>query len=205
MNDFYKTIAPEILEEYAEKTGLGGEYPLDLRKFVDFFPKKNCRVLEVGCGTGRLGVHLITMSDYVGIDFHEIYLNYFREKLKRRGISFAEEQLKNISFLKYEGKSFDVVLFPWSVMGDFTKEGEQSEVLRKAKNLLLEKGVIILDNPAKGAEYNTALGYEPIIFYFDDWKDKFSGLGFSQAKQILYTTQTGRKREIAILYPYRET
>ena len=165
MKDFYKTIAPETLEEYAEKAGLGGEHPFDLKKFVNHFPKKACRLLEVGCGTGRLGVHLVTMSNYVGIDFYEIYLDYFKEKLKRKSVPFTEDQLQNISFLEYEGKDFDVLLFPWSVMGDFTKEGEQVEVLGKAKGLLSKKGVIILDNPAKGAEYNTAPGYKPIMFY----------------------------------------
>lgn len=201
MKNFYKTITPKILEEYAEKAGLGGKYPIDLKKLVDLFPKKDCRILEVGCGTGRLGTHLMTMSEYVGIDFHKMYLDYFEEKLKKRGLLFSENQLQNISFLKYAGESFDVILFPWSVMGDFTKEGEQIEVLEKAKILLSEEGVIILDNPAKGAEYNTAPGYEPVIFYFDDWKDKFPKLGFSEARQVLYTTSTGRKREVTILYP----
>jgi SAM-dependent methyltransferase len=204
MKDFYKTITPEILEECAEKVGLGGEYPVDLKKFADFFPKKYCKILEVGCGTGRLGVHLITMSDYVGIDFYETYLDYFKERLKKRGLPFRQDQLQNISFLKYNGKNFDAVIFPWTVMGDFTKEGEQIKVLGKAKKLLSEKGVIILDNPANGAEYNTAPGYEPVKFYFDDWKDKFSRLGFNQTKQILYTTPNGRNREVTILYPDRE-
>ena len=204
MKNFYKTIPPEILEEYAEKAGFGGEYPIDLKQFKAFFPKKKCKVLEVGCGTGRLGVHLITTSDYVGIDFYEIYLNYFKAKLKKRDISFTEEQLQNISFLKYKGKNFDVILFPWSVMGDFTKKREQVEALEKARNMLSEKGVIILDNPAKGAEHNTAPGYKPVMFYYGDWKDTFSRLGFGMAKQILYTTATNRKREITILYPERE-
>ena len=198
MQDFYKTMSPEKLEQYAEKAGLGVKYPSDLKEIKKLIPKKYCRILEVGCGTGRLGIHLIKYPDYVGIDSYKTYLEYFKKRLNRKNIPFAEEQLQNVSFFNYNGKDFDVVLFPWTVIGDFTKK-QQAKALVKAKNMLLDEGVIILDNPAKGEIYNNAHGYEPAKFYFDDWKSKFSDLGFAPAKQIFYTTATGRKREITFL------
>lgn len=199
MKDFYKTISPKVLEEYAEKAGLGGEYPIDLKYITDNLPKRQCRLLEVGCGTGRLGIHLIKSSNYIGIDSYETYLNYFKNRLKEKNIPFKEKQLQLVSFFDYSDKSFDVILFPWSVIGDFNSKEKQMEALRKAKSLLSEQGMIILDNPAKGSIYNTAPGYEPVMFYFDEWINMFPKLGFARFKQILYTTPTSREREIVIL------
>jgi ubiquinone/menaquinone biosynthesis C-methylase UbiE len=98
IQDFYKTISPEKLEEYANKVGLGGQHPVDLKEIINILQKNKVRrILEVGCGTGRLGMHLIASYNYIGIDFNESYLNYFKEKLKKGNIPFSEEQLLNIS------------------------------------------------------------------------------------------------------------
>ncbi len=199
MQDFYKTISPKELEKYAEKVGLGGEFPVDLKEIENVLQKNKVhRVLEVGCGIGRLGVHLITKYDYTGIDFNKPYLDSFREKLKKKNIPFLEGQLLNVSFFDYAGKDFDAVLFPWSVIDDFSKN-DQERTLIKSKNMLSSEGIIIIDHPQKGEILNSASGYEPTYFFFEDWKNDFPKLGFSHVEQALYTTAI-RRQEITILH-----
>jgi len=200
MKEFYETITPNELEKFAEKIGLGGENPVDLREIKSILDKNKAhRILEMGCGTGRLGANLITAYDYVGIDFNKIYLDYFKDKLKKEKISFLDEQLISISFFDYQGKNFDAVLFPWSVIVDFSKD-EQNMVLIKAKDMLSSKGIVIIDHPQKGQVLNSAPGYNPTVFYYEDRKEDFKKLGFARAEQVLYITTTDRKQEITVLY-----
>jgi len=195
--DFYKTIPPEQLETYAATAGIGGENPLDLQIMAKYLTGLN-RVLEVGCGTGRLGRLLVTKYDYVGIDVHQPYLDYFANWLKEASID-PEQHIFLQSFLSMGNMPFDAILFPWSVIGDFDST-EQTTALVKSREMLNKNGVVILDNPAKGSKYNTAAGYTPTLFYFDDWESKFANFGFSKYEKVEYDTPVGRRREMTILY-----
>ena len=197
--DVYKTISGNALEEYARKAGLDGTIPIDLQKFLELLPGGRPKLLEVGCGTGRLGIHLIERTRYTGIDFHAPYLSAFQRKLEEARISLEPKQLQEISFFDFQCDGFDVILFPWSVIGDFTRDGEQAAVLKKACTMLSRGGMVIADNFAKDSVRNSHAGYEPVAFYFDDWQDLFSGLGFSSARKVLYTSTTNRVREITVL------
>ena len=88
--------------------------------------------------------------------------------------------------------------FPWTVISDFDKK-DQENALRKASGLLKENGIVILDNPAKGTPYNIAEKYSPAKFYYDDWEDGFTEIGFTKSERLEYTTATGRRREIVVL------
>jgi SAM-dependent methyltransferase len=197
--EFYKTIPGNVLEEGARMAGLDGAVPADLQKFLELLPGGRPKLLEVGCGTGRLGIHLIERTRYTGIDFHEPYLSAFQRKLEEARISLEPKQLQEISFFDLQGDGFDVILFPWSVISDFTEDGEQTAVLKKACTLLAPGGMVIIDNFAKDSVRNGGAGYEPVPFYFDDWQDIFSELGFSSARKVLYTSTTNRVREITVL------
>jgi len=175
--DFYKTISGNVLEEYARRAVLGGTIPVDLQKFLKLLPGGRPKLLEVGCGTGRLGMHLIERTRYIGIDFHEPYLSAFRQKLEEARISLEPKQIQKISFFDFQDDGFDVVLFPWSVISDFTEDGEQTAVLKKACTMLAQGGMVIIDNFAKDSVRNSLAGYEPVSFYFDDWGSSVAEVG----------------------------
>jgi SAM-dependent methyltransferase len=195
--DFYQSISPEDLQKYAVAAGFGDSYPQDLEHWKKYLSRAKS-VLEVGCGAGRLGRVLIKDFDYTGIDPYETYLNTFRQELEKEGKSEAAQKLIKASFLDFQQKSFDAILFPWTIIEDFNKE-EQLQVLEHANEMLSDGGVVIIDNPAEGAPSNRAPGYEPTEFFYKDWKDAFSKLGYSHQEVLYYDTLTGRKREVIVL------
>jgi len=197
----YENISAEGLEGYAESAGIGGESPVDFEEFEKLL-RPSSRIIEVGCGYGRLGRHFIRAYDYTGIDNHLPFLEKFRAELNGVGVD-VKERLLHTSFEDFAKKSayrdkFDAVLFPWTVIGDFTRN-QQPEVLRKSGDLVKQGGVILLDNPTKDAVYNVIPHYTPEKFFYDDWKDYFRDLGFDNSRCVFYTTSTGRVREITIL------
>ena len=56
------------------------------KKAMEEHVNKDCRILEVGCGTGYYGMNFADKcKEYVGIDLFEHHINVFRGKIKERG------------------------------------------------------------------------------------------------------------------------
>lgn len=190
---FYETLPAEVLHEYAEKGGLGYEDPIDLKEFLRFI-KDEDSVLEIGCGTGRIGRHLIN-EKYVGLETNQDYSNLFIEKIDKK----YKDNIKNIDFLDFESdKLFNVILFPWSVFWDFSSE-EQKEAIKKSLELLNKDGKIIIDNPAKESVYNSVDGYEPNLTYYEDLVEFLDSLNLKKHYKENYKTKVGRLRELIVL------
>jgi SAM-dependent methyltransferase len=190
---FYKTLPAEVLHEYAEKSGLGYEDPIDLKEFLKFI-KSGDSVLEIGCGTGRIGKHPIN-EKYVGLETNQDYANFFVEKIEEK----YKDNIKNIDFLDFKSDQlFDVILLPWTVLWDFSSE-EQKEVIKKSLELLNKDGRVIIDNPAKESVYNSVDGYEPNLTYYEDLIDFLDTLNLKKFYKNNYETKVGRLRELIVL------
>jgi cyclopropane fatty-acyl-phospholipid synthase-like methyltransferase len=192
----YDNVPPGELEKFAEDAGLGGKVPADFSCFIKYI-KNNDKILEVGCGTGRLGKLFLKKYNYIGIDNHKPYLEYFKNNLKKIKQNNVDDILILSSFEDYSGTDFDVIIFSWTVIGDFSKK-EQLRMIKKAKKMLKGKGLILIDNPAKGTTYNEDKDYMPCKFYFDDWKSELSKI-FNNPIKLLYDTPVGRVRELVVL------
>ena len=68
-----------VLEHYQEATSKVGLWNSEKIVFTQTFDDKNCNLLELGCGTGRisfglwkLGYRIKNVSDGLEVNFHEI-------------------------------------------------------------------------------------------------------------------------------------
>ncbi len=70
--NFYNSLSVEVLEEFADNT-FGINPPSDLQEFLKYL-KPEHKILEVGCGTGRIGIPLILKGFvYTGIETKKIF------------------------------------------------------------------------------------------------------------------------------------
>ncbi len=201
--DLYKTISIDTLHQAAKNAGLDQLIDLEIFKKYLKKPTHQTRVLEVGCATGRIGKELIQCTDYTGIDFNENYLDYFRTKLTEAGIDFNPNQIKNISFFELKEHSFDLIIFPWAVIGDFENKEDQYSALKKSFEILSPKGAVLIDflteEDVIAGKGNHVDGYQPTYFYHDKWLPKFKEIGFNKIEKETYITSVGKKRDMSIL------
>jgi SAM-dependent methyltransferase len=195
-DQFYDRISKERFMEIAEQTGLVKEgKSLDaglLVKLVERARLGRRKVLEVGCGFGRVGKYFLNREgfDYVGVDVYVPYVEEFRRSVseRERGNILQGSFLDSMLLL---GR-FDAILFPWSTIAEFSREG-QIVALQKLHGLLEDEGQVLIDVPVDVA--NKFECYEPGPLNVCEVHD-FQALGLQHYRSHTYTTHTGRTRDI---------
>src|SRR3982751_646288 len=113
------------------------------------------RVLELGCGTGRLTLPLAQAGHEVtGLDFSPAMLARAREKLDalpgavRGRVTLLEGDARRIEL--GDAASFDLVLAPFRVLQHFPAIADQLDVLAGARRQLRPGGRLVVDvfNPS---------------------------------------------------------
>ncbi len=103
------------------------------------------RVLELGCGTGRILLDLIASSiDAIGVDRSLPMLMRLREDSARVGVRSPLIAQMDISALALTGK-FAVILAPYSLITYLTDSDVARRVLQQLHPLLDESGIVVLD------------------------------------------------------------
>jgi SAM-dependent methyltransferase len=97
------------------------------------------RVLELGCGAGRVTGHLCALAEHVhGVDLSPAMVAHCRRAFP--GASFSEGDLCDLS--AFTGGSFDAVLAPYNVL-DVLCDADRREVLDEIRRLLVSGGLLI--------------------------------------------------------------
>ena len=194
---FYNTLSLNVLESFAKKT-FGKNPSSDFEQIMEYINPK-MSVLEIGTGTGRIGIELIKKGfNYTGIEREARFLDIFKSKLQEIRFDSEKVDLIQMPFEDFpKDKKYDIILFSWSVLMDFSKE-EQGEILKKSYNLLLDDGVCIIDNPSENQKHNEVDEFTPTLFHYNDWTNSFDKLGFNHESKI-YKTKTNIERELIIL------
>jgi len=98
--------------------------------------KKECDILDVGCGDGKIGGELVNMGHHVdGVDVSEKGINSAREK----GINAQLSQIEEFE----TDKKYDLI-----IMTDILEHlFEPLEILKKTKNWLKDDGKIVMNFP----------------------------------------------------------
>lgn len=107
---------------------------------------KNKKILEIGCGSGRITKDLVKYAKSVtAIDPDEKSLKQAKENIKTNNITFIKGSGEDLSFLTLE--KFDVVLYSLSLHHIPYQEMKSSLV--QATQLLSNSGEIIVIEPDK--------------------------------------------------------
>jgi SAM-dependent methyltransferase len=111
------------------------------------------RILEVGCGTGRVTIELAKHGcDVAGIDLSEWMLEEFRKKLALHSDLLRRVTIRQADMVSFElGTCFDWIIFPYRVFQALTVDEKRGSCLRSVRRHMDQKSqvVITLFNPRK--------------------------------------------------------
>lgn len=116
-NRWVKTVpmATDKRKEAAVYYDLNPTAPEDVPFYKKLVPSPRARVLELGCGTGRVLISLIEACGYVhGIDSSEAMLARCRAKLKSARIPTSQAQVERADVARFDlGRAFDFIVVPF--------------------------------------------------------------------------------------------
>lgn len=105
------------------------------------------RLLELGCGAGRLTAHLArTASQLHAIDLSPQMIEHCRRSLP--GVEFSVMDLENLS--AFADASFDAVVAPFNVL-DVLGDAERGRVLEEIRRVLSASGLLVMSTHNLGA------------------------------------------------------
>jgi ubiquinone/menaquinone biosynthesis C-methylase UbiE len=115
----------------------------DVNELLSVIPEG--RILEIGCGTGRIFEDLanhLPNSSFVGLDIDDFYLNIARQKNLRNSVFIYSSAIESI----FPNQTFDVVLFRDSLHEIREQLGENGvrQTLQNASCYLKYGGMIII-------------------------------------------------------------
>lgn len=117
-------------------------------KIFQFVDLKGKRVLEVGCGNGRISLLLASKADQlIAIDPDKLKI----EEAKARGVG-VEFYVGSGENLDFPDNVFDVIIFTLSL-----HHQDSEQALKEAKRVLKEGGTILVIEPAVDGEVEKLL------------------------------------------------
>jgi len=115
-----------------------------------------CRILDVGCGYGRIAVPLALAGHRVsGLDLSETMVRAAQTAAEAAGVSIAFV-VGSMTEMPYADSSFDGVLCLWSAFHELLHETEQEQALREMWRVLAPGGLAIVE----GALYTPPTEHE---------------------------------------------
>ena len=166
MKQWYEELFENYAEQYEKEVfvkGTQGE--------VDFIEKeiehnKNCRVLDIGCGTGRHAIELAQRGyNVTGVDLSEAQLAKARSKVTSAGVDaqFIKADARKLSFRN----EFDLAVMICEGAFPLMETDEMNfAILKNAANALKEKGTFI---------FTTLNGLFPLFHSVKDFINKAAG------------------------------
>jgi len=111
--------------------------------FSRFGEGKICRLLEPGCGSGRLVAEMAAKGyELTGVDLSQPMLDYLDRRLRRRGLS-AELRCEDMTTMQFD-EAFDAAFCTFNTFRHLTDEQAALRHLRNVASLLRPGGLYIL-------------------------------------------------------------
>ena len=207
---FYNLITPVELQKFAKKGGLNSG--CDLHCLEPYWTKASS-ILEVGAGYGRV-IDCLTRRGYSGritaIERSQTLLQALQKKYHDNpNVALLELDTHNCDQI---AEKFDLILFLWSGLADFSAE-EQPKIVKGLSRLLTKGGKLIIDNflldrtPLNAVQLKkqtyafmlnnlTKYIYEPSV---DEINEYAENAGLSYRKILNCTSDAIRNRQLHVL------
>ena len=159
MSAFYTAVARYYDAENADKTD-------DLALYARLAQAHPGAILDVGCGTGRVMLHLARAGHAVhGIDNDSAMLARLESKLQhqpqlRDKLTYAQADARRRQF----SRQFSLILLSYNALMHFIEQEDQLALLRNLRPCLANGGCLLIDlpnaAPAYASEDSGALTWE---------------------------------------------
>lgn len=145
MSTFYTSAARFYDAETGDKTD-------DLQMYSRLAAQHEGDILDVGCGTGRVLIHLAQAGYQVhGIDRDSSMLGRLAHKLK--GMPHLQDSIGyvNADVLDYSyEREFALILLSYNALMHFQEQASQIALLRRLRGWLANAGLLVIDLPNAG-------------------------------------------------------
>lgn len=137
----------DIRENGARYYDLSPDHPDDIPFYEQRIPSPAARVLELGCGTGRVLVPLVEMCGYIlGVDISKAMLSLCHQKLAEKGIPASKAEVREGDITDLDlGEEFDLITAPFRVFQTLETDREVSGYFNTVRDHLAQKGTAILN------------------------------------------------------------
>jgi len=120
----------------------------DIDFYIDYANKLNGKVLELGCGTGRITIPIAKAGLQIwGLDVSEPMLDVLQEKAKceseitNRNLNISIGDMRNYEF----DEKFKLIFIPFRTFQNLIKEEEQKDCLKCCHEHLTDDGLFIVN------------------------------------------------------------
>lgn len=132
------------------KDGLSGltkhKWDKAILKQVESFLSKGQRILDVGCGYGRIAIPLLKKGyDVCGIDLSANFIKELKKELPSEN-SRRKFRVADMCDLPFNDKTFDVALCLWSVFDELLLRKEQVKALSEMRRVLKRGGLAFIES-----------------------------------------------------------
>jgi SAM-dependent methyltransferase len=120
----------------------------DVAFWAEMATPVGCSVLEIGCGTGRVGLEIARRGNFVcGVDQSEVILNVFRGKLEAEPDDVRERVQLHLGDMRtFElNQKFDLALMPFRPLQHMLDLDDQIAALCNARKHLKTGGTLGFD------------------------------------------------------------
>jgi len=147
MTDFYDTIARYYDAENAHFTD-------DLPLYSELAANTNAPILDIGCGSGRVCLHLAQEGHHVtGVDTSAQMLAFAQRKIDALPHLADALKLVQSDVMDFSQGEYGLILLPYNALMHFTSAEMQINLLRHLRSLLADDGLIVIDLPNAGEAY----------------------------------------------------
>lgn len=163
---------PKVVNDYIGR--------IHLREVLAEVNTSTSKILDIGCGYGRVAQDLIKLHPHVfiyGIDIAPAFVSLFNQRLKKHGKAWVSDMKK----LPFKDNYFDYVFVVASFMY-LEKEKDQEKGMKEIFRVLKHGGKVLLIEPNRlGVEVVRLFGLIPFLYrsFLRKQKVETYGIAFS--------------------------